>query len=543
MGRLDLKSLKVAELREDPKRRQQLLGQLVDDDEALDVFLDMAGQADELQDDILERLADRAPARRREICQTMVEMGRTLKWAGRREFRTVLRLAAREALRLQATGERIAAAELCADALLADTRGIFTWAGHTETARVELLEEARHLPVGPVKSTLLQANLAAELPFSRSDRHLELSSDALARARVLVADLADDAPDEERRLAHTTLARVLNLHIVCLWRPDRIDERLELGSELLELSRSLYRPSLVLQAATSYFQAVMEAGQFDKARELLETIERTASELRQPLTVGYARLRQANWAAVQGRLDESNAFAEAAFEPSQETDQPDAEAFFAGQQFLIMLHRGQLPEVVESMQVMADRYRAIAAFQAGLAFGWVEARDRRRAAEVLRSLMERLEDVTFDLNWLVAMCLSAYPAWFLKDQQASTRLLDKLAPYGHRYVDIASGFYGSVGHYQALLLDGLGRWTEADQAFAEAVAAHHGIPSPPWEARTLLDWGSCLVRRGGADAETASAKFDRAATIADRAGLASLAVRIERTRRSGHHPAELGLVP
>lgn len=526
-----LQSVTASELAEDPDLRQQLVDRLVDDDGLLDIFFKMAGEVADLQDDLLERLAGSAPSYRRSICQSMVELGRTLKWAGKSEFRTVLRFAAREALRLQSTSERGPAADLCANALLADTRGIFTYAGRTDATRVNLLDQARMLPIGLVKSTLLQANLAAELPFSRSDRHLELSTEAVEQARTLVEDLDETATDEEIRLARTTLARVLNLHVVCLWRPDRIDDRLELCPELLELSQSLHRPSLTLQATTSYFQAVMEGGQFEKAPQLLETIRQTASDLRQPLTVGYAQLRQANWAAVQGQLEKSNGFALDAFETARSANQPDAEAFYAGQQFLIMLHRGQLPDVVDQLDSMANRYPSIGAFRAALAFAWVEAGERQKAEAVFRALMADLDDITFDLNWLLAMALAAYPAWFLQDHDGAAILLEKLRPYSHRFVDIASGFYGSVLHYEALLLDGMGRWSDADHVFTEAVEAHRRIPSPPWEARTLLDWGCSLARRGEPlEINGALEKLDRAAAVADRAGLAALAVRIERTR-------------
>lgn len=511
------------QLRSDRRLRQRVLAAMVDDDQALHEFLRLVGRVVTLRNDFLACVAALNIAERLQVCEHMVELGRSLKWAGRSESRAVLRMAARQALSLQSSDVRGAAADLCATALLADTRGIFTWAGVTDTERVELLEQSLVLPISPLKATLLRANLGAELPFSSSsDRPLELSSGALDTARALEAD------DEESR---ATVARVMNLHIGCLWRPDKIDERLQLCPELLERCRDLNRPSLSIQAATSYFQAAMEAGDFERIPSLLATIERTATELRQPLTVGYAKLRQANWAAVQGRLEESNRLATEAAQLATEAGQPDAEAFLAGQLFIIQLHRGALRGVAPMIEPMTEQYPSIGAFRSALAMAWVEAEDEAKVRSTFAVVMDQLSSVSFDLNWLLAMALACYPCWYLADHEAADVLLAKLAPFHNRYVDIASGFYGSVNHYRALLFDARGDWNAADECFAAAVSAHAAIPSPPWQARTLLDWGMSLQRRSPLETGQAIDKLRRAGAVATDAGLAGLAVRIDRVYR------------
>ena len=76
----------------------------------------------------------------------------------------------------------------------------------------------------------------------------------------------------------------------------QVRERLRLGAELdaIREQAGAQRSGQFLNAMTHYCQAAMEGGELDLADRLLSWIEETVAQLRQPTTVGYAKLRLAN---------------------------------------------------------------------------------------------------------------------------------------------------------------------------------------------------------------------------------------------------------
>jgi hypothetical protein len=75
---------------------------------------------------------------------------------------------------------------------------------------------------------------------------------------------------------------------------------------------------------------------------------------------------------------------------------------------------------------------------------------------------------------------------------------------------MTGGIYlGAADRIRALLHDALGEHEVADELFALAVEQHEALRSPTWVARTHLDWGESLLRRG--KVEPARACLDAAA--------------------------------
>ena len=58
---------------------------------------------------------------------------------------------------------------------------------------------------------------------------------------------------------------------------------------------------------------------------------------------------------------------------------------------------------------------------------------------------------------------------------------------------------GSADRYRALLHDALGEHDVADELFAAAVDQHEAFRTPPWIARTHLDWAESLIARSQLD--------------------------------------------
>jgi hypothetical protein len=370
----------------------------------------------------------------------------------------------------------------------------------------------------------LLANLSVELSFTGDHEEQDrLSEQATAMARRL----GDPA----------ALVPVLALRLVTLWRADRVDERLALGDELEHLCEGFGQPQATLMAATVGCQAAMEAGDFTAAIRRLDTIDGIAAALRQPLALGYARLRQSVWAGIHGRLDDAERLADEAFEYTHMSLQPDAAAFHMGQLLSIRFHQGRLAEIIEDLEATAARYPGIVAFRTAGAMAAAELghTDRARAglAEIFGPGGTGLPD---DLNWLVSMAFSAQASARLDDAASCARLAAELAPYGRLFVDNASTFWGSVELYRAMALACAGDRTDAIDAFSAAAAAHSRLDAPLLLAETRLEWAEALLRFGRPeDLGTAERLLAQALEVANRFGLHGLGRRARDARSACSH--------
>jgi hypothetical protein len=314
---------------------------------------------------------------------------------------------------------------------------------------------------------------------------------------------------------------------VTLWRADRVREREFLADELEVLCDAYGQPQATLMAMTMGCQAAMEAGDFASASRRLETIDRIAAALRQPLALGYARVRQSMWAALHGRLSESERLADEAFEQTHMSQQPDAAAFRMGQIFNIRFHQGRLVEILDELSSVALVYPGIVAFRAAEAMAAAELGRTDRARAALDSVFgPGGTGVADDLNWLVSMALGAHAAARVGDVERCRALAGALDPYRDQFVDNASTCWGSVEHFRAMALSGAGEGVAARASFERAADAHARLDAPLLLAETRLEWAELLLRSENAgDRADAARLLRQALEVADRFDLRSVADR------------------
>jgi len=84
----------------------------------------------------------------------------------------------------------------------------------------------------------------------------------------------------------------------------------------------------------------------------------------------------------------------------------------------------------------------------------------------------------------------------LRDKNACEALIDLFLPYHDTH--LATGFFyaGSMARYLAILFAAVGDHVSADGWFTQAIANHASFRTPPWLARTRIDWAEDLHRRG-----------------------------------------------
>jgi hypothetical protein len=104
-------------------------------------------------------------------------------------------------------------------------------------------------------------------------------------------------------------------------------------------------------------------------------------------------------------------------------------------------------------------------------------------------------------------------------------LLDRLSPWSGQIAFTGISSYGAVDRVLALLAEQVGRVDDADRLFAAAEAQHERIGAPSLLARTRLDWGTALARRG--DEQSALPLLTSAREAAERLGCAGILARAD----------------
>ena len=261
------------------------------------------------------------------------------------------------------------------------------------------------------------------------------------------------------------------------------------------------------------------------------------AELRQSLSLGYARLRQSLRASVDGRLDESERLAAEAYEYTRTSGPPDARAFWVGQRFNIRFHQGRLGEVTEELAAAADDYPGIVAFRAAVAMVSAELQQPDPARHALNAIFgPGGTGIPDDLNCLVSVAFATQAAAQLNDAELCDALYRKLIPYRDQFVDNASTFWGSVEGYLALAASCMGRTDDARVSYQRAVDSHTRLNAPILLARTRVEWAEATVRAelSSTSRSFAVGEFRAALGIAERLELRTIA------RRAREGLAELG---
>jgi len=439
--------------------------------------------------ELLEVFHDGDHVRRR--VEVTISLGAAQRRAGYRAFRDTLLDGARGALEL---GDP----ELLARAALANNRGFISSIGEVDDERVRCLQDALAV-YDPAPSTVrarLLAQLAVELIFSGDwELRCRHSDEAVSMAR----ELGDRG----------TLAVVLCQRIAALAHASTAEDRIADADEATRIAHELEDPLLIYHAEAYRGFAALEVGDLAGADLHIERQHRLALRLRQPILSWYDLVVRAKRELVAGSLAEADRLALEGFEAGQVAGQPDAFRWYAAQLFVIRMHQGRLDELLEVLAAAprrAGRSRTVPLLtQAFLATIFTELdREEEARAAYKRLMSDGLDDVPFDFAWLPIVALGAAAAARLDDRPRAGGLIEMLAPYRARYVDLGSSWLGSAAHYLGLLHACVGDVEQAESCFQDALAAQRALGSRAWIARTNLEY-ACSLRERGHDADIARA--------------------------------------
>ena len=358
--------------------------------------------------------------------------------------------------------------------------------GRTEAdeERVGLLEEALATvpPIDSIIRARVLASLAEESAFGNNSRSERLSDEAVAMARRLGDPLV--------------LAHALHAQFYGLLDPATLDKQRALLAEEAELARFLGDPRLLFLANFDACSVALLAADREGYEWHLAETERLATELGQPEPRWLAGLIRVSWETLIGDLDTAEHHATELLAEGQAAGQRDALLVFAAQLFIIRLHQGRLGEL-DKLVVGVSVSNRLPAIEPVIAVILLETGRRDEA----RATLEPLASVDFssfpcDPLRPIAFAASAWVAAGLGERAWAQLLEPHLLPYHGLGVHAGAVWWGPIDRYLALLSGALGRLDEADQRFSTAAGLATRMSSPPWLARTQVEWADLLELRG-----------------------------------------------
>jgi DNA-binding SARP family transcriptional activator len=415
------------------------------------------------------------------------------------------------------TARRLADAPLLGRAALGFA-GQWSILGRVDVARLGLLEEALAalgVEDSPLRARLL-ARLALELYYSgEPERRLVLSEEAVALARRL---------GDPR-----TLAACLDARHYALWRPENVNERLEVAAELRRVAEETGDPELELEGAGWTVVDLLELGDVQGADIQIAAASKLAEALQRPIWLWWTSLLKCTRAQLAGRFDEAERLANETLEIGRHGQAENAVNYYAMAMFNIRREQGRLDEVEPSVRRFIELYPALVAWRAALALLLVEV-DRRDAAraEFEALAAEGFDAVPRDANWLIAVTLLAEVCGGLGDGARAAHLYELLEPYAGRNVVVGrvATCNGAASRLLGSLAAAMGSFELAEGHFIEAQALHDRMGARPWAARTNVAYAEVLLaRRRRGDKARARELLAEAVVVADALGMPVVAER------------------
>jgi tetratricopeptide (TPR) repeat protein len=357
----------------------------------------------------------------------------------------------------------------------------------------------------------------------------ELLGDPLAGPRR--RSLADEALMLASRAGDVSaLAEVLDARLYALWDPAGAQDRLDAASELIRLGREAGDGARERDGLFWRFVAMMELARVDEAEVALAAFERAAAAAGDAEATVMALSRHGMLAILRGRFQAAAALAGQVSEQARRIGMPDAERLTMAVRGLIDAEQGDERSGAAAAEVFDQMARRFPGhlYEATLArILAVLGRTSEAAA-----LLERLLPQTLAASgprWLGAVTDLSVVAAEVGGRASAARLYEALLPYQGRLViwGGANAVNGPASHYLGLLAARLGRTDDAVTHFEDAIGLAERIGARPALARSLVELGEALTRRGDdGDARRAADLLRRSRDLASELGLTALIRRL-----------------
>jgi tetratricopeptide (TPR) repeat protein len=393
--------------------------------------------------------------------------------------------------------------------------GPWSQLGRVDEDVAALLQEALATLGGedsPLRARLL-ARLALELYYAGDpDRRLALSAEAVELARRLGDPMA--------------LATCLDARHYALWRPETVNERLEVAAQLRRLAESAGDPELELEGAGWTVVDLLELGDVAGADIQIQAASQLAAALHRPLYEWWTSQFRCTQAQLTGDFEEAERLAAETLAIGQRGQAENAVHVYAQAMFNIRREQGRLGEAESAVRGFMEMYPAVPAWRCALAIMLLELGREDEAREEFDAIAEAgFETLPRDAQWLIATTLLAEVCGRLGDAERAGQLYELLAPYAGRNVVVgrAATCNGSASRLLGILATALGDFAGAERHFDHALAMHEAMGARPFAARTQLAWAEMELARG--DVDRARDLLADAIVTADALGMVVVAER------------------
>jgi tetratricopeptide (TPR) repeat protein len=305
-------------------------------------------------------------------------------------------------------------------------------------------------------------------------------------------ELADRAVAVARSAGDSqALGQALSARLYVRWGTEPAEVVRPVADEIVALAEATGDRERAVDGRLWRLIALLELGELTEAERELHAVDRDAEALRQPLYRLLAASRRSTLALLRGRPEEALAHAKAAREIGHRGNEPDTDAVYWGQAFVLWQEGALSAEDRDEVEAILRPLIAASPLFAGHAVGLVllclgtgradEARGHYDAI-VRRGVGELPHDMTrvWTLTQLALACVA------FADRATAELLYRELLPLAGRCAVMAGAVVcsGAVDHYLGLLAGCAGRPDDAAGHLERAVALHARMGAPSLLARS-----------------------------------------------------------
>jgi DNA-binding CsgD family transcriptional regulator len=348
------------------------------------------------------------------------------------------------------------------------------------------------------------AELLEDVPAAR-ERREKLSREAL--------QLAQRVGDE------SALAAALHARRGATTGPDDVEERLALGTQLVELARGSEWAVQAFWGRVWRIDSFFQLGQLSSIPAELVELGDLVRRLHQPFFRWHLLRGQAALAHVTGRFEDALDLTEKAFAEGRAEQHRTTEILYRGARAWLAFDRGDEAPMEEYLAMVArgPRYDLpiinASALIHEMALGRAEA-----AKDRFDRLIASYPNLEKDGRWLLISMHLARAAVALGSTDQIRMLYEALTPYGRLFAASGAGAAicrGAVAQPLGELAAALGLSVEADRHLSDAVAVNRAAGATPFVAYSEFSHAKALVGSGA----TVRAKAEARAALAAAARL------------------------
>lgn len=399
--------------------------------------------------------------------------------------------------------------------------GGFSITDRADEQLVAMLDEA--LEVLPARDSALRVTVLSRLALElRCKGALEEADRASAEAIEMAERVGD------------TKILLLAMHSR-QWStlgPDRLDEAVESGEEMVRLARIVDDRDMQFEGHHLRLIALAQLGDFRAVDEEISACDRLAGELRQPRYLWQAAVFRAMRALMRGRHQESERLAHTALSIGQRAEPEVAAVVFGAHSFLTRLADGSLEQLRDAGREAAARYGQ--AWPSAYVWLLTEIGEldeaRARFADLARDGFEALRRSS---DWLTSICALAIASVAIGDRKAASTLYELLVRYEERCTLFLAGA-GCLGSNHAFLgvaAAAADRRQDAARHFELALTRNAEIGCDYVTPRVCCEYARTLLStHEPAAREKAMGLIDRGVALARQIGMRAEAERLTRLR-------------